>query len=134
MKKRNQKVIACFRKFLLLLFFLSIHFTAASQDLGLEFGERQEVSGSFTIFQDSSGFMWFGQQLGLTRFDGFEYKTYMNAPFDENSLTGNAVYSLLEDSFGNFWVGTGEDLCLFDREKGRYWKVNSGQRINSKRG
>ncbi|MCK4543831.1 MAG: SUMF1/EgtB/PvdO family nonheme iron enzyme, partial [Spirochaetales bacterium] len=94
--------------------------TVASQDLGIEFRtieEELEIAAVAAIFQDSRGFMWFGTQMELTRFDGFDYKTYMNVPFDENSLSGNAVYSLLEDSFGNFWVGTAEDLCLFNRER-----------------
>ena len=114
--KRNQILFPNFLKFLRLLLFSSIPFMAISQDLGIEF-TIIETGGGFAILQDSSGFMWFGSQIELTRFDGFDYKTYVNIPFDENSISGNAVYSLLEDSFGNFWVGTAEDLCLFDRER-----------------
>lgn len=119
MNKKKQILPSSFRRFLLLLLFTCIPLRAEGLDLGIEFSVIGEgiVSGGFAILQDSSGFMWFGSQMELTRFDGFDYKTYMNVPFDENSISGNAVYSLLEDSFGNFWVGTAEDLCLFDREK-----------------
>lgn len=40
----------------------------------------------FRSFQDAKGFMWFGTDYGLTRFDGKRFKTYY--PADSSSFTG----------------------------------------------
>ena len=43
---------------------------------------------------------------------------YRNEPDDPNSLTHNWVWPVIEDSRGNFWIGTaGGGLCLFDPVK-----------------
>ena len=54
--------------------------------IGLE-GE-QEFSNSLvkTILQDSKGYMWFGSDDGLTKYDGYKTKKYRQTPFEENTL------------------------------------------------
>ena len=68
-------------------------------------------------FQDHQGYMWFGTQDGLNRFDGFEFKTFYYEPADSTSLSNNFIWKIFEDSQKNLWIGTfGGGLCLFDRE------------------
>lgn len=55
------------------------------------------------LFQDGSGFIWFGTNNGLFRFDGMDYKHY-SAP---DSLPDNKVTALAEDSLGRIWMGHG---------------------------
>ncbi|MFQ5675345.1 MAG: two-component regulator propeller domain-containing protein [bacterium] len=50
--------------------------------------------------QDRRGFMWFGTQDGLNRYDGAGFKIYKHRPDDPNSLSENWVWSLFEDSLG----------------------------------
>ncbi|NME72103.1 two-component regulator propeller domain-containing protein [Flammeovirga aprica] len=38
------------------------------------------------IYQDQKGFMWFGTELGLNRYDGYEFRVYRNSNKDENTL------------------------------------------------
>lgn len=52
----------------------------------------------FNIFQDSKGFIWFATNEGLTRYDGFEYKTYVSS--DQTSTPGS---SIVEDKYGRIW-------------------------------
>ena len=69
------------------------------------------------ILQDRRGFMWFGSQDGLIRFDGYEYKTYYHEPADSTSISGNNIEELYEDSRGNIWVGirqSGIGICRYD--------------------
>ena len=66
--------------------------------------------GSVTcILQDRLGFMWFGTQDGLNRFDGYSIRVYRNAPEDTTSLAENFVTMLIEDRDGTLWVATVSD-------------------------
>ena len=70
------------------------------------------------ILQDSEGFMWFGTQDGLNRFDGGNFRTYYFKIDDSTSLSNNYVKVLYEDPKGNIWVGTyGGGLNKFDRKE-----------------
>ncbi len=56
--------------------------------------------------QDSMGFLWFGTQDGLNRYDGYEFKIFKNLPFDDNSLSGNWIHTMIESGPGVLWIGT----------------------------
>ena len=58
------------------------------------------------ILQDRVGFMWFGTQAGLNRYDGVEMAVYRHDPGDPASLSHNLVYALSEDPSGDLWIGT----------------------------
>jgi signal transduction histidine kinase/ligand-binding sensor domain-containing protein/DNA-binding response OmpR family regulator len=57
------------------------------------------------ILKDSKGFMWFGTQNGLNRYDGKSFKVYKHHPDDSNSLSNNHVQTIYEDKNGNLWIG-----------------------------
>ncbi len=59
-----------------------------------------------TIAQDKNGFMWFGTEDGLNRYDGITFKQFRHAPMDSSSINSNSIISSLVDSQGNLWVGT----------------------------
>ncbi len=58
------------------------------------------------IFQDKHGFMWFGTQDGLNRFDGYNFKIFKNIPSDSTSLTDNFIFSIYEDKTGTLIIET----------------------------
>src|SRR5215211_9207692 len=58
------------------------------------------------IFQDSRGFLWFGTQDGLNRYDGYEFKVYKPDPDDANSLSDRWITSIVEDKQGYLWIAT----------------------------
>src|SRR6056297_2289510 len=79
-----------------------------------------------SIVQDSQGFLWFGTQGGLNRYDGYEFRTYKKQPFDSNSLSHDLVQTLFMDSKDILWVGTYNGLNRFDLKTGeitRYGNV-----------
>jgi len=45
------------------------------------------------IVQDDQGFMWFGSQYGLNRYDGYKFKVFKHEPGNRNSLSGVFIYS-----------------------------------------
>ena len=69
-----------------------------------------------SILQDRYGFMWFGSNDGLNRYDGKKFTVYKNDPNDNNSIAENFIRFLFEDSEGRIWIATaGNGLDLFDR-------------------
>ena len=58
------------------------------------------------ILQDKSGFMWFGTQDGLNRYDGYNIKIFKNDPGDSTSLTDNFIFSIYEDQSGTLYIET----------------------------
>ncbi len=58
------------------------------------------------ILQDRHGFMWFGTQDGLNRFDGYEFRRFAHDPDDSTTLSQPWVWACLEDAKGAIWVGT----------------------------
>jgi ligand-binding sensor domain-containing protein/signal transduction histidine kinase len=84
--------------------------------IGLEHGLPQSSVGA--IVQDRQGFLWFGTQEGLSKYDGYGFTNYKYQPHDSSSLSENWVSSLCEDRYGTLWVGThGGGLNKFDRYK-----------------
>ena len=69
----------------------------------------------YDVTQDKDGFMWFGTEDGLQKYDGFELKTYRHGRLKPNSITSNIVRSVLTDSAGRLWVGTENGLNLYQK-------------------
>jgi ligand-binding sensor domain-containing protein/signal transduction histidine kinase len=87
--------------------------------ISLEDGLSQ--STIFTMAQDQLGFMWFGTEDGLNRYDGYGFKVFKNEPFDSTSLPHNQVSSLLVDREDRLWVGMAmRGLALFDPIKEQF--------------
>ncbi|WP_430811308.1 MULTISPECIES: hybrid sensor histidine kinase/response regulator transcription factor [unclassified Carboxylicivirga] len=67
------------------------------------------------ILQDSYGFMWFGSEEGLHRYDGYSFEVFRHDANDENSISANIVRALYEDGYGRLWIGTdGGGISIFD--------------------
>lgn len=66
------------------------------------------------ILKDSRGFLWFGTQSGLDRYDGFRFHNYF---FDNNNptaLPNNSVDQIMEDADGTLWIHTSLGYCTYD--------------------
>ncbi|PWK78335.1 signal transduction histidine kinase [Mucilaginibacter oryzae] len=68
-----------------------------------------------TILQDSRGYMWFGTEDGLNKYDGYKFTPYKHDHNNKASIIDNYVLSLMEDDAHNLWVGTESGLDRFDR-------------------
>jgi ligand-binding sensor domain-containing protein/serine phosphatase RsbU (regulator of sigma subunit) len=80
------------------------------------------------ILQDNRGFMWFGTQDGLNRFDGNGVTIFKTNPVDSNSLIANDINCLFEDNHGILWVGTDGGLSTLNLYTGKftnYLHINS---------
>ncbi|MCU0432499.1 MAG: SpoIIE family protein phosphatase [Bacteroidia bacterium] len=64
-----------------------------------------------TIFRDSRGYIWFGTQGGVSRFDGKHFVNFT----EKNGLPGNDITSISEDGKGNIWIATyGFGVAMYD--------------------
>ena len=88
------------------------------EQLSVEHGLAQE--SILAVAQDRDGFMWFGSQTGLSRFDGYRVITYRNDVTDPTSLVNNWVRVLHVDGDGKIWIGTDGGLDRFDPGTGRF--------------
>ncbi len=87
----------------------------AFQRLSIDQGLPQ--SSVVCILQDRQGFMWFGTQGGLARYDGYGFTVFKHDRREPSSLAADYVRALLEDDAGTLWVGTlGGGLSRFDRQ------------------
>jgi ligand-binding sensor domain-containing protein len=120
-------------KFSLLLIYFLITFTSVADSQTLPFGHisvEEGLSNSFVncVIQDRTGFLWFGTDDGLNRFDGYELKVYRNNPDDKGSISENIIWALWEDYSGNIWIGTKTGgLNKYDpvTDKFKHWDLDS---------
>jgi ligand-binding sensor domain-containing protein len=66
------------------------------------------------VVQDSMGFIWFGTQSGLNRYDGYQTKVFKHEPGRQESLSCVYIRSLFVDHFGALWVGCERSLDKYD--------------------
>lgn len=69
------------------------------------------------ISSDTKGFIWTGTKFGLGRFDGHEQKRYTHKDDDDNSLPGNYIYQIIEDSLHNLWILTDRGVARYNYNK-----------------
>ncbi len=58
------------------------------------------------VLQDSKGFMWYGTQDGLNKYDGYSITVYKNNQLDSNSVSNNFINALYETKNGDLVIGT----------------------------
>jgi ligand-binding sensor domain-containing protein len=111
------------RKKLLYAFFILCYSQCYAQSFpNLKFSHLTEKDGLTnntvrSVTQDAEGFMWFGTDNGLNRFDGYRIKQFYHKPADTNSLVNNQVMQIAPDKKNNVWVSTAEGLSLFSRQE-----------------
>ena len=66
------------------------------------------------VVQDKVGFIWFGTQYGLNRFDGYKSKVFKHEPGHFETLSCVYIRSLFIDHAGTLWVGCDRFLDRFD--------------------
>lgn len=114
---------------LLTIVLLLTGLTAYSQELKFSrITDEQGLSEGVVncIARDSKGFMWFGTQDGLNRYDGYHIKHFRHNPADSSTISSNFIYSILEDRKGNIWIGTnGGGLNSYDPRTRRFTRYYS---------
>jgi len=87
--------------------------------------EGRTVSDITTIIEDQEGFLWLGSDLGLLKYNGYEYIRYKNNPKDSTSLHDNSVQSLQVDYRGDIWVGTKTGVSRYSKACDCFFRYSS---------
>ncbi|MBL0247650.1 MAG: response regulator [Sphingobacteriales bacterium] len=61
-------------------------------------------SAILSYTQDKYGYLWFGTENGLVRYDGYQFKKYPFKDSTGNTISLCLIYSLHEDSHGTLWA------------------------------
>src|SRR5262245_57584518 len=62
------------------------------------------------VFQDTEGWMWFGTDKGIARFNGAEFKSSGIPRSAFEQLAGEDVRSIAEDGNGIIWIATARSI------------------------
>jgi ligand-binding sensor domain-containing protein len=57
---------------------------------------------TYSVIKDKKGFIWIASDLGITRFNGYTFKTFS----EKEGLPENVVFKLYEDNYGRIWFTT----------------------------
>jgi signal transduction histidine kinase/ligand-binding sensor domain-containing protein/DNA-binding response OmpR family regulator len=76
------------------------------------------------ILKDRLGYMWFGSEDGLSKFDGTRFTVYNHNAADTSTIRSNNVMAIYEDKKGRLWVGTNKGLSIYDRDRDAFCNLN----------
>ncbi|MBP6334466.1 MAG: hypothetical protein KA444_03260 [Bacteroidia bacterium] len=74
----------------------------------------------YCTYQDSQGYLWFGTEDGLNKYDGYSFEIYKYNPTDGKAISNNIVRCIFEDSKQNLMIGTDNGLNLYNRANGSF--------------
>jgi len=108
MRKSNAFILVCF----VLLPFLSV-----SQELSYTHYDTKDGLAGSTVYcttLDKDGFLWFGTENGLSRFDGTHFKNFTT----RDGLPDNEILELFTDSKGRIWMAPFRNtVCYYYKGK-----------------
>ncbi|MBW4888972.1 response regulator [Mucilaginibacter sp. HMF5004] len=105
-----------------------------AQDLQLKFEHINSDDGLSqntinAIAKDKYGFMWFGTESGLCRYDGYKFRIYRHDAKDPHSITGNKVLDVVTDEHQTLWIQTFEQnvVCRYNYKTDDFERIPSNK-------
>ena len=91
---------------------------------------REGLSNSevFSILRDSQGYVWFGTNYGLNRYDGYRIRTYFSYDKDTTSLRNNRIDEIQEGHGGRLWLKQGMNYSMYDPVCSAVWRASTSTR------
>jgi signal transduction histidine kinase/ligand-binding sensor domain-containing protein len=78
------------------------------------------LSSVYDIYQDSKGFIWFGTEDGLNKFDGQSVTVYGATTDQLNILANKWIEMIYEDKAGMIWLGSRGGLTKYNPRNGNF--------------
>ncbi len=97
-----------------------VRFERISMEQGLS------QSAISAMAQDPDGFLWFGTQYGLDRYDGYRFENWSHDPDDPGTLGNSAIRDLEVSAEGYLWVANRGGLDRLDPRTGMVQRISLG--------
>ena len=113
----------CIKRITVLLISIIASINISAQNINFKHLTIQDGLSQSTInciFQDSKGYMWFGTQDGLNKYDGYNFTVYKQNPLDTNSISHNWIWNLFEDIHKNLWIATWDGLNKYNPDLNKF--------------
>ncbi len=103
--------------------------TLAVESYGLDAGLSQ--SSVISIAEDGNGFLWFGTQEGLHRFDGHRFDVLTHRPDNPDALISSTIDALAVDGDERMWLGSNDaGIEVIDLETLERWRFATEQGLS----
>ncbi len=91
-------------KYLTVLFLLLFNWIQGQDPYTIKHSieEGLPTSNVYSAMEDSNGYIWFGTDVGVLRFDGYEFEHYST----DDGLSDNEVFKTFEDNQNRIWFIT----------------------------
>ena len=89
----------------------------------LTINDGLSLSSVYAIYQDSKGFMWFGTEDGLNRYDGQSITVYGATTEQYDILANKWIELIYEDKSGMIWLGSRGGLTMYNPLKGVFTTI-----------
>ena len=109
-------------------FYLVLSISLSAQDNSIVFSNLNVNDGLSdnsikSIYRDSKGFIWFGTNSGLNRFDGYDFELFRTNTSDSTTITDNSINIISGDKKGNLWIGTRTGISVLDNETFKFRRI-----------
>lgn len=103
--------------------------TLAVESYGLDEGLSQ--SSVTSMAEDANGFLWFGTQEGLHRFDGHRFDLLTHQPGDPDTLVSSTIDDLSIDRDERMWLGSNDaGIEIIDLKSLQRWRFATAQGLS----
>ncbi|MCX6309226.1 MAG: ATP-binding protein [Bacteroidia bacterium] len=75
------------------------------------------------IVQDDAGFLWFGTDNGLNKYDGYNFKIFKHDPNDSLSISNSRINCFCKTQDNRLWIGTDKGLNIYNPVKETFISV-----------
>jgi signal transduction histidine kinase/streptogramin lyase len=86
------------------------------ENLSIEDGLSQSIVRA--IIQDTRGYMWFGTEDGLNKYDGYAFTIFKHNPENPASISDSTIHTIYQDTYGDLWFGTASGLDRLIQDQG----------------
>ncbi len=99
------------KKVLLIISISLLNFPIISQNAKIVFNNLSVENGLsnsvvYSVTQDNKGYMWFGTNDKLNKYNGLKFTHYAHDPNNSNSISTNSASNIYFDDSGYLWIGT----------------------------